>query len=256
MPTLSLITTLNKIATDTGFDEVLGAVDGWSMYRSSQRDRAVWLRYTPDAHLHIAWAETPQTVKNDLICDELSSNDLPTGAQSGCAVEEIPHAYNVLTALYNETCSSDTSTGTAFEMFRQRTSMLPRSTEAERLVVQRIGQDLFRNALLRDWGGRCAVTGLAVPELLRASHIKPWARCKSDAERLDPSNGLLLAAHLDAAFDQGFITFDPRGVIRFSPQLPQRARTELGFSSSMQLRHITPKHCAYLAWHAADVFRG
>ena len=31
----------------------------------------------------------------------------------------------------------------------------------------------------------CAVTGVAEPRLLRASHIKPWAKCDTDAERLD-----------------------------------------------------------------------
>ena len=55
------------------------------------------------------------------------------------------------------------------------------SSEAERLVVQRIGQNLFREGLLDLWGRalRCAATGLAVPALLRASHIKPWADCET-----------------------------------------------------------------------------
>jgi putative restriction endonuclease len=51
------------------------------------------------------------------------------------------------------------------------------------------------------WNGRCPLTGIDQPELLRASHIKAWAACESDRERLDVHNGLLLAAHLDAAFD-------------------------------------------------------
>lgn len=33
--------------------------------------------------------------------------------------------------------------------------------------------------------GRCAVTDLAVPELLRAGHIKAWADCEPDGKRLD-----------------------------------------------------------------------
>jgi hypothetical protein len=74
--------------------------------------------------------------------------------------------------------------------------------------VQRVGQDLFRDGLLDYWDGICAVTGLAVPELLRASHIKPWVDCDTDAERLDLFNGLLLAPKLDAAMDRGFITID------------------------------------------------
>src|SRR5687768_5164868 len=47
-------------------------------------------------------------------------------------------------------------------------------TEVEAVVRQRVGQDLFREMLMEYWDSRCAVTGLAVPELLRASHAKPW----------------------------------------------------------------------------------
>ena len=82
-------------------------------------------------------------------------------------------------------------------VFEAQTRCLPRATEAERLVIQRVGQNVFRDALMAYWGGRCAVTEVTEPRLLRASHIKPWARCETDAERLDVYNGLLLAAHLD-----------------------------------------------------------
>ncbi len=60
----------------------------------------------------------------------------------------------------------------------------------------------------------------AVPaSALLASHIEPWAACETDAERLDVYNGLLLAPHLDAAFDQGFISFAADGELMVSPQL-------------------------------------
>ena len=36
----------------------------------------------------------------------------------------------------------------------------------------------------------------------------------ADAERLDPANGLLLAAHLDAAFDRGLMTVEEDGTLR------------------------------------------
>ncbi|HEY3452544.1 MAG TPA: HNH endonuclease signature motif containing protein [Myxococcales bacterium] len=87
--------------------------------------------------------------------------------------------------------------------FEAKTSGMPRATEVDRVVVERVGQDLLREGLMDYWDGRCAVTGLAVPELLRASHIKPWADCETDAERLDVYNGLLLAPHPHAAFDRG-----------------------------------------------------
>ena len=44
-------------------------------------------------------------------------------------------------------------------------------------------------------------------------YYKPWAICETDADRLDVHNGLLLAAHLDAAFDGGLISFTDEGAI-------------------------------------------
>ncbi len=81
------------------------------------------------------------------------------------------------------------------DRFNAEVRALPARTEAERRAIQRIGQNIFRDALLGLWGGRCAVTGCDQAELLRASHMKPWTACASDAERLDVHNGLLLAAH-------------------------------------------------------------
>lgn len=55
--------------------------------------------------------------------------------------------------------------------------------------------------------------------LLRGSHIKPWAACESDAERLDVLNGLLLAPNLDATFDRGLITVSNDGAVVVSDEL-------------------------------------
>ena len=44
--------------------------------------------------------------------------------------------------------------------FRAETAALPRTTEAERLVIQRIRQNVFRDALMDYWGGRCSLTGI------------------------------------------------------------------------------------------------
>ncbi len=136
-------------------------------------------------------------------------------------------------------------------VFEAQTRNLPRTTEAERLVIQRVGQDVFREALLSYWGGCCAVTGVADPRLLRASHIKPWAKCDTDAERLDVYNGLLLAAHLDAAFDAGLISFDDEGAIIFSSQFSQGDRDALGVHGQLALRRIGAGHLPNLAWHRA-----
>ena len=47
-------------------------------------------------------------------------------------------------------------------------------TEVERMIRQRVGQNKFRDALMDYWGGACAVTGVAVSEVLRASVVMPF----------------------------------------------------------------------------------
>jgi hypothetical protein len=129
----------------------------------------------------------------------------------------------------------------------------PPETVIKALREVRIGQDRFRAALLAQWGHACAVTGLGVPRLLRASHCKPWA-ASSDQERLDPYNGLLLAAHLDAAFDTGYIAFAQDGTLLSSPQLSADNKEALGLRDGMRLRQVQPRQRFYLNWHHTHLF--
>lgn len=122
-------------------------------------------------------------------------------------------------------------------------------TEVERLVRQRVGQQKFREAMLDYWGGACAVTGIALPEVLRASHAKPWSECDSDAERLDVFNGFLLVANLDALFDRFLISFDDGGGLLASPRLNPVEATLLGLVPGLTLRWLTDSHRGYLTWH-------
>ncbi len=78
--------------------------------------------------------------------------------------------------------------------------------DAVRETKARIGQDFFRSMLLKNYNSKCAITGLDVPQVLRASHIVAWADDK--ANRMNPENGILLSATYDAAFDKHLISFD------------------------------------------------
>jgi hypothetical protein len=98
-------------------------------------------------------------------------------------------------------------------------------------------------------------TGLAVPELLRASHIKPWSKCETDAERLDVFNGLLLAPHLDAAFDGGFITVADDGRVVFSARLLDQDRKLLGLDMALRVSGLADGHRPYLDWHRRKEFK-
>jgi len=103
------------------------------------------------------------------------------------------------------------------------------------------------------WQGRCPLTGITDPALLRASHIIAWKDCASDADRLDVHNGLLLSALWDAAFDRGLVTFDDDGLPQFSPKLSETARVELRWQGPIPLND---KHRARLVWHRAESFGG
>jgi hypothetical protein len=137
------------------------------------------------------------------------------------------------------------------QAFQAKTAGLPRSTEAERLVVQRVGQDVFRTALLAYWNGRCPMTGINDTALLRASHIVAWADCDDDAHRLDVHNGLLLSALWDAAFDRGLVSFDDEGRVLTSEGLGADARRALGLPTPLQLSGLTDLHRRNLARHRA-----
>jgi len=122
-------------------------------------------------------------------------------------------------------------------------------TEIECMVRQRVGQNAYRNAMLDYWGGACAVTGIDVPEVLRASHAKPWTDCLNDAERLDVYNGLLLSANFDALFDRYLITFDTNGKIVIGSRLSQTQRHSLGVHPDLKLRWLADEHFPYLEYH-------
>ncbi len=84
--------------------------------------------------------------------------------------------------------------------------MIPEGTYREQEIKTRVGQYFFRMSVLTAYANRCCITGMAVPELLIASHIKPWKDSDTKTERTNPTNGLCLNALHDKAFDRGLIT--------------------------------------------------
>ncbi len=90
-------------------------------------------------------------------------------------------------------------------------------TETQATVKVRRGQQFFRQAVLTAYDVRCCISGINVPRLLVASHIKPWG--KFPAERLNPRNGLCLSVLHDAAFDVGLITLDDKLNVVLSSRL-------------------------------------
>ena len=229
---------LEKAATDCGFEMTPVERDDGLDLRSARFPESVFVQQ--------AGQNFVVTVSNPLLLD---ANDGP----GPVAIAGLASLYQVLRTA---AAHARTLPNRVAEQFRRETAGLTRTTEAERLVVQRVGQNVFRAALLLYWQGRCCVTGLEVPELLRASHIKPWAACDSDDERLDVFNGLLMAPQVDALFDGGWISFADSGGVVVSPALPLEASAKLGLSSAWRASHLSDVHRAYMAYHRLHVLRG
>ena len=126
------------------------------------------------------------------------------------------------------------------------------STTKKSLIQARIGQGKFRKDLMNMWNS-CAVTGCTISELLRASHIKPW-RDSKNKQRLDPNNGLLLEANLDALFDSGLISFADNGDMLVSVRLTQLERQKLGIPCRLRI-NPNENQCRYLDYHRKNVFK-
>lgn len=123
-------------------------------------------------------------------------------------------------------------------------------TQIAQQMMARVGQSAFRRALMDKWCGRCPLTGISEPELLRASHIIAWGACTDERERLDSENGLLLSALWDAAFDRGLVSFDRAGNPLAFPRLGAEARAALGLGRDVRLERLSDGNVRRLDVHA------
>ncbi|OZA92180.1 MAG: restriction endonuclease [Azorhizobium sp. 39-67-5] len=232
-----------KAASQNGFRRVLGEEAGWAAFGSTTAEGKV--------HLGAAGGQGPWFLALDhvgVIAElGLPAADMPGPGRVRLAFDSLGALYGILRRVYELTISLPDA---PLREFETQVADLPRATEVERLVVQRIGQDIFRAGLMDYWQGCCPLTGISDPDLLRASHIIPWADCESDAERLDVHNGLLLSALWDAAFDRALVTFDDEGRPEFAARLSEPARAELRWRSPISL---TDEHRRRLARHRTRV---
>lgn len=228
-----------KAAWQHGFRRPLGATDGWLAFASTTAQGTIYLA--------ASGAQGPWflALDHEGVIGELSRPGIamPGPGLARHTFDSLGQLYATLHRVYELAVSLPDA---PLREFETNVAGLPRTTEAERLIVQRIGQDVFRARLMDYWQGRCPVTGITDEALLRASHIIPWSECESDAERLDVHNGLLLSALWDAAFDRALVTFDEAGWPEFSPALGEAARAELRWHSAIPL---TDAHQHRLALH-------
>jgi putative restriction endonuclease len=95
--------------------------------------------------------------------------------------------------------------------------IFPEGKTREAIVRTRVNQGFFRSAVLAAYNSRCCITGIAVSELLCASHIVPWSTDVKN--RTNPRNGLCLNAIHDRAFDRGLMTITLDYEVMVSPRI-------------------------------------
>ena len=238
-------TEAQKAAWDNGFRIERGVESGRLRYASTTAKGEIWIAGISSRGPWLLSVERP-AIGAELKLDPLAPHEGPGSATYAFAT--LGELYRALDRIYRLGISlPDAPLG----RFQSAISGLPRTTEAERLVVQRVGQDVFREALMAYWGGRCPLTGITDPALLRASHIVPWAECQTDEHRLDVHNGLLLSALWDAAFDVGLVSFSDEGGVLLAPQLSKPAASALRLDARLLLTGLTAGHKTNLGWHRA-----
>jgi putative restriction endonuclease len=128
-----------------------------------------------------------------------------------------------------------------------------------RAVKTRVNQSVFRQMVMVNYSGKCAITGIDIPELLFASHIIPWSQ--NEKERLNPENGICFSALYDKAFDKGLIGIDTDNRVVLSNRLKDYSTKEYfkQHFKSIEGQKLTtpskyhPKH-EFLVFHLDTIF--
>lgn len=136
----------------------------------------------------------------------------------------------------------------------ERNTLIPviAETESEMKTKVRIGQQKFRKALMPLWNFKCALCSIDLPELLRASHSKPW-KDSTNEERLNPYNGILLCSNHDALYDKGYIAFDGQGRLHISSLIEPENYLKYGLMQRTKI-DIQPENKPFFKWHKKFIF--
>lgn len=128
-----------------------------------------------------------------------------------------------------------------------------------REVKTRVNQNVFRQIVIANYSGKCALTGIDITDLLFASHIIPWS--KSEDERLNPENGICLSALYDKAFDKGLIGINERFEVIISSDLKKKSKNDYYvkyFSHLENEKIILPNkylpNKTFLEYHLDEIF--
>jgi len=130
-----------------------------------------------------------------------------------------------------------------------------------REVKTRINQNIFRQIVVANYAGKCAITGIDITDLLVASHIIPWS--KNENERLNPENGICLSSLYDKAYDKGYIGITEELTIVLSKEIKAKSKEKYfakvfsdieGHTICMPQKYVPKKE--FLQYHLDTIFKG
>jgi len=125
------------------------------------------------------------------------------------------------------------------------------ATKKETLIKARRGQGKFRQAVF-DLEKRSRLSGISIPELLIAGHVKPWANC-DDIERLNPNNGYLFSPNEDLLFGKGWMTYAEDGSIIC---IDQSLLEILNVDPTQNVGEFNEEQKMFLRYHQEYVYKG
>ena len=116
--------------------------------------------------------------------------------------------------------------------------------QRDRVTHDRARRDTtFKFQLLHRYGGRCAITGLGVQDVLDGAHVVDVQHGGTD----DVRNGLLLTANLHRALDASLWALDP-DTLRVVTRRRGPSLDDLQISADRLRQHILPPHRDALVW--------
>lgn len=241
---------IEKSARDAGFDIADGVLDGWLMFSSSGSKLKLWICVNNQNEILSAFDRDDFESNVSSLVTRVA-HEVPAGAKATFKIISFDALSILLSRVFQ---LSRVLPNAPLLLFQEEVKNVLVSTEVERLVKQRVGQNIFRNCLIEYWEGKCAVTKVSQTDLLVASHIKPWSDA-SDEDRLNTFNGFLLAANYDSVFDKGYITFSDEGLIKISSQIGSSVLIELGIDKNAKVSNLDSRHLPFLVWHRERVFK-
>jgi putative restriction endonuclease len=221
--------------------------------------------------------DTPVPLQVDGIASEHRLREIPRvrwgSALQGQAVRAIPNA-NVREILASGCLGAFMQLADHSHTLEPNSGSVAREITRVTSLANRIRRHAtFRDAALRHFEHRCAVTGWKSPAwkasrlsgLLEAAHIKPLAHHGSDYI----GNALVLTPTIHRMFDAGFIALQPKHgklIVRLSKSLPSEMHLDTVSGANLALRDgaalALPEPVASavdrdaLAYHMKVIFQG